>query len=326
MAFAAAGQQITSIEAKKLMKQPVYSVMDKAQAGPSGDKHDYVSYAPYWWPDPSKPDGLPYIRKDGHTNRELTATGDAEHFATTARIVRQLAQAFVETGEPSYAENAARRIAVWFTEPSKRMNPHLNYGQIVKGRNEGRGAGLVTMRALIDILDAVQDLKSKKAWLAGDDAALREWMMAYHKWLTTSRIGLEEAAAKNNHGSWYNAQAMRIEIYLGLKSEAKTRANALKNRIAWQFEPDGTQPLEAAREDGFSYSVFNLEALAHAALIAKPLGVDLWKYQTADKRGMQQAFQYLQPYASGSKPWAGKQLKKIPADALAKVRELYEKR
>ena len=91
------------------------------------------------------------------------------------------------------------------------------------------------------------------------------------------------------------------------------------------MEPDGTQPLEAAREDGFSYSVFNLEALAHAAVIAHPLGVDLWKFQTPDGRGMQKAFQYLQPYASGAKAWPGKQLKKIPSDALAKVRELYER-
>ncbi len=32
---------------------------------PSGDKHDYASMGPYWWPDPNTPDGLPYIRRDG---------------------------------------------------------------------------------------------------------------------------------------------------------------------------------------------------------------------------------------------------------------------
>ena len=32
---------------------------------PSGDKHDYLSYSRYWWPDPEKNDGLPYIRRDG---------------------------------------------------------------------------------------------------------------------------------------------------------------------------------------------------------------------------------------------------------------------
>src|SRR5438132_4869754 len=49
----------------------VYSVTLKAQLPPSGDPHDYMSLARYFWPDPSKPDGLPYIRKDGYSNPEF---------------------------------------------------------------------------------------------------------------------------------------------------------------------------------------------------------------------------------------------------------------
>jgi hypothetical protein len=37
---------------------------------PSGSKNDYMSMGPYWWPDPEKPDGLPYIRRDGEVNPE----------------------------------------------------------------------------------------------------------------------------------------------------------------------------------------------------------------------------------------------------------------
>ena len=50
-----------------------YSVTDKKITPPSGDKHDYLSYSRYWWPDPEKPEGLPYIRKDRVVNRELIA-------------------------------------------------------------------------------------------------------------------------------------------------------------------------------------------------------------------------------------------------------------
>ena len=56
-----------------------FSVMHKKLTPPSGDKHDYMSFAPYWWPDPSTPDGLPYIRRDGEHNRAdqgLRSTGD----------------------------------------------------------------------------------------------------------------------------------------------------------------------------------------------------------------------------------------------------------
>src|SRR2546423_14156348 len=49
-----------------------FSVVDKDFVPPSGDKHDYASLSPYWWPDPSKADagGKPYIRKDGQFNPE----------------------------------------------------------------------------------------------------------------------------------------------------------------------------------------------------------------------------------------------------------------
>lgn len=59
-------------EADKAMNLTPPSVMDKSMTASSGDKHDYMSMGPYWWPDPSKPDGLPYIRKDGLRNPELS--------------------------------------------------------------------------------------------------------------------------------------------------------------------------------------------------------------------------------------------------------------
>src|SRR5688572_11877604 len=47
---------ITTLEedARKALAIKPMSVMDKAITPPSGDKHDYMSQAPYWWPDPAK--------------------------------------------------------------------------------------------------------------------------------------------------------------------------------------------------------------------------------------------------------------------------------
>jgi len=55
-------------EADAALRDGPYSVTDKQKVAPSGDKHDYASYGRYWWPDSSKPNGLPYIRRDGKTN------------------------------------------------------------------------------------------------------------------------------------------------------------------------------------------------------------------------------------------------------------------
>ena len=317
-------QTFSTVEAEKLLKSPIYSVMDKDAAGPSGDKHDYVSYAPYWWPDPSKPDGLPYIRKDGHTNRALTAKGDANHFAETMRAIETLTKAMVATGEAGYGRNATERVRVWFLNPATRMNPNLEFGQAIMGRTDGRGAGLVTMRGLIPLVASLQDLKKRKTLSEADDRAMRAWVRDYLQWLESSKIGKEEMKAKNNHGSWYASQAMALELYLGEKAKAKKRAEDLKGRIGWQIEPDGRQPLETERQDGFSYSVFNLEALATAARLAKRLGVDLWKYKTVDGRSLRTAFEYLEPFVAQTKPWPFRQLKKIEPNALAKVRQLRD--
>src|SRR5215813_12894772 len=52
-------------DAEKALNVGPFSVTTKGATPPSGDKHDYMSQAPYFWPDTSKPNGLPYIRRDG---------------------------------------------------------------------------------------------------------------------------------------------------------------------------------------------------------------------------------------------------------------------
>jgi hypothetical protein len=66
-------------DADKALQFGPVSVMEKKNDPPSGDKHDYMSLAPYFWPDPNKPGGLPYIRRDGETNPEVKEYKDKEY-------------------------------------------------------------------------------------------------------------------------------------------------------------------------------------------------------------------------------------------------------
>jgi len=54
--------------ADSALNKPELSVTDKGMTPPGGSKHDYLSLSAYWWPDDSTPDGLPWVRKDGHVN------------------------------------------------------------------------------------------------------------------------------------------------------------------------------------------------------------------------------------------------------------------
>ena len=50
------------------MTKKATSVVEKTLTPATGNKHDYLSLSPYYWPDPTKPNGLPYIIHDGIVN------------------------------------------------------------------------------------------------------------------------------------------------------------------------------------------------------------------------------------------------------------------
>jgi hypothetical protein len=301
-------------QADKALQTSPPSVMDKTGAPPSGDKHDYLSLAVYWWPDPASSNGLPYIRHDGKVNPESrTDAFDSRHNRLMAKTVESLALAYYFTGKEAYAEHAARCLRIWFLDPATRMNPNLNFAQGVPGVNTGRGAGIIDGRNTAGAADAAGLLVGSSAWTQKDDDALKAWLTTYLDWLLTSKNGLAEASAKNNHGTWYDAQVIRIALIVGRMDLARQIAEAAgRKRIAVQIEPDGRQPLELARTAALGYSRFNLEALFLLATLGEHVGVDLWHYQFPDGRGLTKALDFLLPYmVDPSKPWPYQQIKEI---------------
>jgi hypothetical protein len=290
-------------------KRGPYSVMDKQETPPSGDKHDYLSYARYWWPNPDSPDGLPYIRRDGRTNDDLLARGDRVTIGKLYDDVETLALAGYLLDDARYAQHAALLVRTWFLDPETRMNPHLRYGQAVPGRNDGRGSGIIDTRHFIRVLDAVALLDRTAAWTDEDQAALVAWMKDYLVWLTHDPMGLDEAGERNNHGTWYDAQVAAIAMFVGQQERAgKIMEQAKTKRIARSFQPDGSQPEELRRTKGLHYSVFNMSALAALARIGEQLDIDLWQYESADGRTLRRGLDFVMPYLTGEKEWPHEQI------------------
>jgi hypothetical protein len=293
--------------AEALSMKPV-SVMDKGVAPPSGDKHDYMSQAPYWWSDPSKPTGLPYLRRDGERNPEIDRITDHRSFDRLMDAVSTLGLAFHLTGRAEYADQAARLLRVWFVDPATRMNPHLRYGQAIPGVNQGRGIGIIETRRLPKMLDGALLIAGSAAWRAEDEAALRAWMRSYLEWLTESQHGREESRNGNNHETWYAVQAAGLALYTGQLDLARRVLEGARGSIARQIEPDGRQPRELERTRAWHYSVFNLEAFFDLATLGNRVGVDLWQYRTSDGRSLRTALDFLVPYGLREQPWPYRQI------------------
>ena len=317
-------QAVTSAAQKAIYEGP-FSVMQKTVVPPSGDKHDYMSQAPYFWADPAKPDGLPYIRRDGERNPELKKISDHDNLGRLGDDSRNLALAFYLTGNPAYGARAALLIRTWFLDPATRMNPNLEFGQGIPGINTGRGIGLIETRSLMSVTDAAGLLDGSKDWSAADQAGLSAWLRQFLTWMRTSQKGKDEDAAKNNHGTWYDLQVVDYALFLGNRQLAIDTLERVKTRrIAVQIEPDGRQPLELARTNAFSYSIGNLDGLMQLAWLGKQIGVDLWGFRTEDHRSIRVALDFLLPYAVGAKPWDYQQIGGFHGDALLHVLERAE--
>ena len=302
------------------------SVTEKTKVPPSGDKHDYMSLAPYFWPDPAKPDGLPYLRKDGKVNPESRdeAANDTLRMRLVGGNVETLCLAYWFTNDERYAAHAAKMLRAWFLAPATRMNPHLRFAQAVAGKNDGRGTGILESRYVGFVADATALLHGSVSWTAADQKQLDQWLVQFHDWLLTSAPGKDEAAAKNNHGTWFDVQASQIALALGRKDVAKRILEAVpRKRFAVQIMSDGRQPLELVRTTSFGYSCYNLEAHAMLANFGDHLGIDLWRARDGEG-SFRAALDFLTPYLETppARQWPYPQIKAEGEDEMLPVLRL----
>jgi len=300
--------------AQKALEDKPVSVMDKNHVGPSGDKHDFVSQAPYFWRDATGR----YIRRDGERNPESGQDSDAGRIGKMCADTHTLALAFYFTGEEKYAAHATEMLRVWFLNPATCMNPNLNYGQGIPGEVDGRPMGIIGTRGFVGLVDAIRLLQDSKSWTGADQQGMVVWMTQYLNWLQTSKIGTGEGNATNNHGTFYDTQVAAIAAFVGKTELAKEIiTNARQKRVAGQIEPDGKMPRELQRTKSFDYSVFNLRALTDLSCLGQNLGVDLWHYQTNDGRSIRKAMDFMASYLDRDHKWPYQQIARVNRQSLA---------
>lgn len=295
-------------DADKLLDEPDPTVVDKGMTPPSGDKHDYISMGRYWWPNPDTKDGLPYVRRDGHSNPELKKF-DRDRLARFSANLRRLTGAYLLAGRPEHARKMASMLRTWFLNERTRMNPNGTYAQMVPGHHDGLGRpeGVLDLYSLIDAVDAAVVLERDNFLSKKEMKALRAWFSAYVDWLLTSESGKGEYAAKNNHGIAYDVQTVVYARFAGRDEVARELAETFaERRLEKQIEADGKQPRELARTTAFGYSTYNLTHMLDMCVAARTMGMDL--YDAADG-AIDRAIGYLIPFLGNQEQFPYKQIK-----------------
>lgn len=308
--------------AEKALNNPAYSVMQKTKTPGSGDKHDYYSIGPYWWPTVGNRNGEPYSRRDGQINPESRGPEfDKERINNFSSDVRALTLAYHYFGDRRYAVKAAEMIRVWFLTPETRMNPTLNYGQSVPGVSTGRSEGIIEMRVLTPVVEGIGLIAPAGVLSDAEFVGLQDWFGDFVKWMASSPIGRGERAKNNNHGMHYDFIITHFALFAGLDPVASVISGLFPaKRLAVQMDAKGGLPDELARTRSFHYSFFALEAAMQLATVGECVGVDLWNAKTADGRGLDTAFAYLAPYQVKITDWPHKDQDIADPEKHAKLR------
>ncbi|KNZ71669.1 hypothetical protein J132_07578 [Termitomyces sp. J132] len=210
-----------------------WSVIQKNVTAPSGDVHDYMSWAPYWWPDCSKagntteltPEQIwktcTYVSRDGKFNPDGRLINDVGNFQSLSDMVlyNSIASALTGSGSSSYSTLAVEYIKTWFLDDETKMNPNLNYAQMQRGPTGQTGShtGILDLKGMAKIVTGIEIFRKMNCtdWTGDLDSRMNDWTNEYIQWLESAAISLEEEAAPNNHGTfWYN-QVAALKILVG---------------------------------------------------------------------------------------------------------------
>ena len=289
-------------EAEWAMQQKPVTVTAESSPRSTGGKHDFFSEGDYWWPNPANPNG-PYITRDGETNPDNFV---AHRYAMIrfSEIVGALASAYQLTGNEKYVKQAIMHLKAWFVDHETLMNPNLAYAQAVKGLYAGRSWGIIDSIHLMEVAQGIIVMEKAKSFDKADLTAIKKWFADYILWLNTSKNGIAEKNAKNNHGTTWS---MQVASFAKLVND-QPMLDSLRLRYKNVFLPnqmaaDGGFPLELARTKPYGYSIFNLDAMVMLCQILSTPKDNLWTYQTADGKSIKKGLDYLYPYIADKSKW-----------------------
>ncbi|KJA25740.1 hypothetical protein HYPSUDRAFT_37189 [Hypholoma sublateritium FD-334 SS-4] len=225
----------------------------------------------------------PYVGRDGQVNPDVRDLNGPDAINDASQAVIYNAIAYALEGTSTYSKNVANLINTFFLAPDTKMNPNMNFGQIVRGPGpdgvSGTFTGILDLRGIVKIINGIAIIKAAGSpdWTQVFEQQMKAWLTDYVNWLKTSSIGQITASRPNNHGTFYTSQVAAAKMSSGDQQGAALDLQAFfAGPFLDQVAQSGEQPFEAIRTRPYHYRNFNLEALITNAKLGDQIGLNLW--------------------------------------------------
>jgi len=268
----------------------------------AGGLHDYFSQGDYWWADPKNPGG-PWIRRDGYTNPD-NFNAHREALIGLGVKAPALIAAWRLTKDKRYSAHFLKHLRAWFVDPATKMNPNLEYAQAIMGVSTGRGTGIIDTLQWTDLARGLRLMEATGGLSAAEIAPIKEWFATYVDWMATSKNGVEEELAKNNHGACWVLQVAEFAQFTKREDlVALCRDRYKKNLIPDQVAKDGSLPLELARTKPYSYSLFDGDVLTGICQSLSTAKDNLWTFKGPKGAGVAEVMAFQYPFMADKSKW-----------------------
>lgn len=296
-----------------LKHKPYFTVVDKDIKDCYGvNRHNYISLATYYWPNPETTSGLPYIQKDGYANPEGDKY-DKDRLRETSFISYYELLLYYLTENREYYYDVKRRLTMFFLKKDTKMFPNMNHAQMIRGINSGRGIGIIDFSAnmtyTLILLKSLYELNLIEKDFYAD---ILGWLRNFLDWLRYSDIALQERDTSNNHGTMYDFLLLVLYDIFKNNKEIKSLVYFFINeRLIKQIALDGSLPKELARTKSKSYSLMGIKGMYDIAAIVKSYGYDLynldWYYKEV-KVNIKDGIKYIVDNLIVKDNWQGEQV------------------
>ena len=228
--------------------------------------NDYLSYAPYWWPNPDTANGLPFVWKDGLWRKECILFGEESYTNDRSSLqllfdrLTKLSLSYKSSKDPKVLEYICSQIFHWFIDEDSKMNPNLEFAQTKRGIIGSNSKGIIDFKDIYYFLGAIKliekDIKEKYTSIY---EKFTYWLVEYKLWLINSDTARKASSSTNNHGTCFFLQRGAIEEFLKNKNELFDTYILTNLLILNSIDKEGKQPEELARTLTKHYCTFNLQ-------------------------------------------------------------------